>query len=238
MFAARAIFLCPDARDLRILGVQGKLLVEGMTSTVRRSARAHCSPTEWGQVCRLLDDSDAFCQRIGHGALNAERARHPSVWWQAARPLRNKCRGCTAVWALRQARPVGLCNRPQATRQQRVSAWAGSVGQGLDTCRHQTPSHAGVLLFSGPCQGPDLTRRDLACPLGSSGPVRTGVRCPSAEVRTHRCTLGSIIFHCHVVPLNLPMWWGRVPPSVWPGGVVRVQRLHTVEEGTPDSGYR
>jgi hypothetical protein len=26
--------------------------------------------------------------------------------------------------------------------------------------------------------------------------------------------------------------------SVWPGGVVRVQRLHTVEEGTPDSGYR
>jgi hypothetical protein len=34
------------------------------------------------------------------------------------------------------------------------------------------------------------------------------------------------------------MWWGRVPFSVWPGGVVRVQRLHTVEEGTPDLGYR
>jgi hypothetical protein len=38
--------------------------------------------------------------------------------------------------------------------------------------------------------------------------------------------------------LSLPMRWGRVPFSVWPGGVVHVQRLHTVEEGTPDSGYR
>jgi hypothetical protein len=47
MCAAGAIFLCPDARDLYILGVQGKLLVEGMMSTMRRSARAHCSSTDW-----------------------------------------------------------------------------------------------------------------------------------------------------------------------------------------------
>jgi hypothetical protein len=47
MLTAGAIFLCPDARDLRILGVQGKLLVEGMMSTVRCSTRAHCSPTDW-----------------------------------------------------------------------------------------------------------------------------------------------------------------------------------------------
>jgi hypothetical protein len=47
MFAAGAIFSCPDARDLRILGVLGKHLVEGMTGTVRRLARAHCSPTYW-----------------------------------------------------------------------------------------------------------------------------------------------------------------------------------------------
>jgi hypothetical protein len=33
MFAAGAIFLFPDARDLRILGVQGKLLVKGMMGT-------------------------------------------------------------------------------------------------------------------------------------------------------------------------------------------------------------
>jgi hypothetical protein len=47
MFVAGAISLCPDARDLRIPGVQGKLLVEGIMSTMRRSARAHCSPTDW-----------------------------------------------------------------------------------------------------------------------------------------------------------------------------------------------
>jgi hypothetical protein len=44
MSVAEAIFLRPDTRDLRILGVQGKFLVEGRMSTVRRSARAHCSP--------------------------------------------------------------------------------------------------------------------------------------------------------------------------------------------------
>jgi hypothetical protein len=47
MFATVVIFLCPDARDLRILGVQGKLLVEGVMGTVRRSKRAHCLPTDW-----------------------------------------------------------------------------------------------------------------------------------------------------------------------------------------------
>jgi hypothetical protein len=47
MFADGAIFSCPDARDLRIFGVQGKLLVEGMMGTVRRSAWAHCSPKDW-----------------------------------------------------------------------------------------------------------------------------------------------------------------------------------------------
>jgi hypothetical protein len=47
MFAARAIFLCPDIRDLHNLGVQGKLHVEGMTSTVRHTARAHCLTTDW-----------------------------------------------------------------------------------------------------------------------------------------------------------------------------------------------
>jgi hypothetical protein len=47
MFDARAIFLCPDIRDLRILGVTGKLLVEGMMSMVRRTAQAHCLSIDW-----------------------------------------------------------------------------------------------------------------------------------------------------------------------------------------------
>jgi hypothetical protein len=38
--------LYPDARDLCILGVQGKLLVEGKMSTARRSAWAHCLPVD------------------------------------------------------------------------------------------------------------------------------------------------------------------------------------------------
>jgi hypothetical protein len=56
MLAAGAIFLCPDARDLHILGVQGKLLVEGMMSTVHRMARAHCLMMDWTGA-----PSDAVC---------------------------------------------------------------------------------------------------------------------------------------------------------------------------------
>jgi hypothetical protein len=37
--------------------------------------------------------------------------------------------------------------------------------------------------------------------------------------------LGCIIFLCRAVPLDLPMWWGRVPFFVRPGDVVRVQHL-------------
>jgi hypothetical protein len=46
MSVAVAIFLCPVARGLRILGVQGKLLAEQKVSIVRRSARAHCLPVD------------------------------------------------------------------------------------------------------------------------------------------------------------------------------------------------
>jgi hypothetical protein len=42
MSVAEAIFLCPGARGLRILGVQGKILAGEKMSTARRSARAHC----------------------------------------------------------------------------------------------------------------------------------------------------------------------------------------------------
>jgi hypothetical protein len=101
------------------------------------------------------------------------------------------------------------------------------------------PPHLGTLLRPGPySEGLGAHPRDPTCLLGSSGLVRTGVRRPSVEVRTRWCILGCIIFPCHVVPLDPPMWWGRVPFSVWPGDVVCVQCLHTVEEGTPDSGYR
>jgi hypothetical protein len=46
MFAAGVIFPCPDTRDLRILGVSGKLLVQGTISIVRLMAQAHCLVTD------------------------------------------------------------------------------------------------------------------------------------------------------------------------------------------------
>jgi hypothetical protein len=122
MFAAGAIFLCPDTQDLCILGVQGKLLVEGMMSTVRRMAPVHRLTTDWTGAPSAEDDPNAVCERSGHDALNVERARRLSAWWQAARPFRNKCRGYMALEARRHAPAVGLCHGPQATRQQRVSS--------------------------------------------------------------------------------------------------------------------
>jgi hypothetical protein len=60
----------------------------------------------------------------------------------------------------------------------------------------------------GPTQG---TRHVTS---GAPDSYFTGVRCSSAEVRTQRCFPGCIILPRHVVPLGLPMWWGRVPLSV------------------------
>jgi hypothetical protein len=108
-----------------------------------------------------------------------------------------------------------------------------------DPCLCWGPLHPGTLIRPGPHSGgPGTHPGDQACLLGSSGPVCTGVRCPSVGVRTHRYTPRCIIFPCHMVSLDLPMWWGLAPFSVWPGGAVRVQRLHAVEEGTPVLRYR
>jgi hypothetical protein len=46
MSAAGAILLRPDTRDLHILGVQGKLLVEGVMGTACCLARSYCSPID------------------------------------------------------------------------------------------------------------------------------------------------------------------------------------------------
>jgi hypothetical protein len=69
-----------------------------------------------------------------------------SAWWQATRPLRNKCRELLALEALRQAPPVGLCHGPLATRQQRASTFTGSAStQGMAWTRAST----GPLLIPG-----------------------------------------------------------------------------------------
>jgi hypothetical protein len=47
MSVAETIFLCPVARDLHILSVPGKLLVEEKMGAVPRSKPVHCPPTDW-----------------------------------------------------------------------------------------------------------------------------------------------------------------------------------------------
>jgi hypothetical protein len=133
----------------------------------------------------------------------------------------------------------------------RATSHAAAAGLRLSGERRARPRHVPApnpyscrgsprprsLLWPGTySEGPGAHLRDLACLLGSPGPrsrvrvVRTGVRFSSVEVRTQWSILGCIIFPCHVVPLDLPMWWGRVPFSA--------RRLYTVVGGTPDSGYR
>jgi hypothetical protein len=148
---------------------------------------------------------------------------------------------------------MGLTSGSARWLMSRATSHAAAVGLRLSGKRRARPGHVPAsdpyscrgpprprtLLRPGPySEGPRAHPRDPACLLRSSDLVRTGVRCPSVEVQTQRCILGCIIFPCHVKPSDLPMWWGWAPFSVWPGGVVRVQRLHTVGEGTPDSGYR
>jgi hypothetical protein len=71
----------------------------------------------------------------------------------------------------------------------------------MDTCRHQTPIRVGVFLVPKPCQGLVPTLRDLRLTrgtrhalLGALDPLVQGVRRPSTEVRTYRCTLGVLSF--------------------------------------------
>jgi hypothetical protein len=46
MSVAEAIFLFPSARDLRILGVRGKLLAGEKMSQAHHSSWAHCLPAD------------------------------------------------------------------------------------------------------------------------------------------------------------------------------------------------
>jgi hypothetical protein len=81
IFTAGAIFLCPNTRDLRILGVQGE------ASHIRDDE--HSAPystgalfQQWtGQVSRLQGGPSAACQRSGQDAINAEGAHRLLAGW-------------------------------------------------------------------------------------------------------------------------------------------------------------
>jgi hypothetical protein len=128
---------------------------------------------------------------------------------------------------------MGLTSGSAHWLMSRASSQAAAVGLRLGWKSHSRDGHVsapdpyscrglpglGALPGPGPySEGPGAYMRDPTCPLGSSGLVSIGVRRPSAEVRTYRCTLGSLIFPCHAVLPTLPMWWGRVLLPVRPGG--------------------
>jgi hypothetical protein len=50
--------------------------------------------------------------------------------------------------------------------------------------------------------------------------------------------LRCVVSPCHVAPFGLPMRWGQAPFPAWLEDVVWERRLHVVEEGTSNLGYR
>jgi hypothetical protein len=140
-------------------------------------------------------------------------------------------------WASGQAAAVVLrLSRKSPPRGGHVSAPDPYSCRGL--------SGLGALPGPGPYpEGPGTYPRDPVCPLGSPGPVSTEVWCPSAEVRTYRCTLGSFIFPCHAVLPTPPMWWGQVLLLVRPRGRCMAMAPLYYRKGVPliqgtDSGPR
>jgi hypothetical protein len=83
----------------------------------------------------------------------------------------------------------------------------------------------------------DTPIRESRATIGGPGCVYRGPAFPRGGP-ARLIHLGCIIFPCHMVPLDLPMWWERTLFTVWLGNGVRALLLHTVVRGTPDSGYR
>jgi hypothetical protein len=88
-----------------------------------------------------------------------------------------------------------------------------------------------------PSKGPGTLTQESRATSGGPGCAYRGpvLPCGGPARLTHP---GCIIFPCHMVPLDLPMWWGRALFTVWLRNGVRAPRLHTVVRGTPVSGYR
>jgi hypothetical protein len=120
-----------------------------------------------------------------------------------------------------------------------LMSWASSSGSPPERevkCKAWTRVSTGPLLTPGSSSFRHLV--EVWTLLGGSELIRIGVRCPFVEVRTPRYILGCVVFSFHVALFGLPMRWGQAPSSAWPGDVAWVRRLHAVEEGIPDLGYR
>jgi hypothetical protein len=90
---------------------------------------------------------------------------------------------------------------------------------------------------SGPHpRDPTLTRESRAT-IGGLGCAYRGPALPCGGL-TRLTHAGCIIIPCRMVPLDLPMWWGRALFTVWLRNDVRHRVFILVVRGTPDSGYR
>jgi hypothetical protein len=88
-----------------------------------------------------------------------------------------------------------------------------------------------------PSKGPSMLTREFRAIIGGPSYAYRGPVLPrGGPVRLIHP--GCIIFPRHMVPLELPMWWGRALFTVRLGNVVRAPRLRTAVRGTPDSRYR
>jgi hypothetical protein len=118
-------------------------------------------------------------------------------------------------------------------------SWATSSGSPLE---REVKDKAWTRVSTGPLLTPGSSSfwdvAEVRTLLGGSELIHIGVRCPYVEVQIPRYILGCVVFSCHMAPFGLPMRWGQAPSSAWPGDVAWVRRLHAIEEGTPDLGYR
>jgi hypothetical protein len=74
--------LRPDIRDLRNIGVQGKLPWQRMSDDgwAQCTSQHGCTVWQWGgQAHRLQDGLDVACQLSGQDTLNAEGAHRLSA---------------------------------------------------------------------------------------------------------------------------------------------------------------
>jgi hypothetical protein len=182
--------------------------------------------------------------------------RHITCQWtgQAARLIRNKCRGrmaqrpyvslCPLAYVT-SSRPRGSIGALPDQGAEAYTVWFGHV-----SASEPRLASIKVWVFFIPeswdpaVSGPDLTQRGSG-PSGGSGlhPWRSWTS-PGGPVLSHGGsgptvdTLEDIVFSGHVAALEPSMWWGRVLFTTRLEIAARAPLLHTVVRCTPVSGYR
>jgi hypothetical protein len=191
------------------------------------------------------------------------RRRHIACQWngQAARLIRNKCRGRTVPRPYVRLRPLAYvtCSRPRGSigSPPERGVEAHMVRSGHVSAPNPRLALIKAWVFSVPesrdpaVSGPDPSQRGPEPILGVwFAPVevldltrRSGLYIQGSDTFPWGSgltvdTLEYIIFSGHVAVPEPPMWWGRVLFTTRLEIAAWVLRLHTVVRGTLVSGYR